>query len=98
MHISNMVIEVYAMDTAIQRLQKINTSSIHADVTRTYINDAISRVEFAAKPALAAVAEGDALRTQLTALRRLLRWTPVNTVKARQGIADFLIENDGYGL
>jgi alkylation response protein AidB-like acyl-CoA dehydrogenase len=98
MHISNMVMEVFAMDTAIQRLQKSNDSNIHADVTRTYINDAISRVEFSAKQALAAVAEGDALRTQLTALRRLLRWTPVNTVKARQRIADYLIESDGYAL
>jgi hypothetical protein len=48
-------------------------------------------VEFSAKQVLAAVAEGDALRTQLAALRRLLRWMPVNTVKARQRIADFVL-------
>jgi hypothetical protein len=98
MHISNMVMEVFAMDTAIHRLKKRNASGPHADVTRTFINDAMSRVEFSAKQVLAAVAEGDTLRAQLAALRRLLRWMPVNTVKARQGIADFLIDTGRYAL
>ena len=47
---------------------------------------------------LAAVAEGDALRTQLAALRRLLRWMPINTIKARQRIADFLVDSGRYAL
>ena len=38
------------------------------------------RVEIAARTALAAMAEGDTLRTLLAALRRLLKTTPVNTV------------------
>ena len=63
-----------------------------------HINDALSRVEFAAKQALAAVAEGDALRVQLAALRRLLRWTPVNTIRARQRIAEYLLDHDRYAL
>jgi alkylation response protein AidB-like acyl-CoA dehydrogenase len=98
MHISNIVMEIFAMDTAVQRLLKKNSSDLHADVARTYINDAMSRVEFSAKQILGAVAEGDSLRTQLAALRRVLRWTPVNTVKARQRIADFLVESNRYAL
>jgi len=58
----------------------------------------MGRVELSAKQVLAAVADGDALRTQLAALRRLLRWMPVNTVKARQRIADFLIDSGRYAL
>jgi butyryl-CoA dehydrogenase len=58
----------------------------------------MSRIDFSARQVLAAVAEGDALRTQLAALRRLLRWTPTNTVRARQRIADFLIESNRYAL
>src|SRR6185436_4323093 len=98
MHISDMVMEVFAMDTAIHRLMKKNSSGPHADVVRTFINDAMGRMELSAKQVLAAVADGDALRTQLAALRRLLRWMPVNTVKARQRIADFLIDNGRYSL
>jgi alkylation response protein AidB-like acyl-CoA dehydrogenase len=98
MHLSNMVMDVFAMDTAIHRVMKRASSSLHQDVTRTFINDAMSRVEFSAKQVLAAVAEGDAMRTQLAALRRLLRWMPINTVQTRQRIADFLVENGRYAL
>src|SRR5262249_47527397 len=82
MLISNMVMEVFAIDTAIHRSTKKQAGQLHAAMTRTFINDAMSRIDFAAKQALAAVADGDALRTQLAALRRLLRWTPINTVKS----------------
>ena len=98
MHLSNMVMDVFAMDTAIHRVMKRTPSSLHEDVTRTFINDAISRVEFSAKQVLAAVAEGDAMRTQLAALRRLMRWMPINTVRARQRIADSLIDTGRYAL
>ena len=98
MHLSNMVMEVYAADTAVHRLMKSNLADPHADVVRTFINDAMSRIDFSARQVLAAVAEGDALRTQLAALRRLLRWMPINTVGARQRIADFLIESNRYAL
>jgi len=98
MHISNMVMETYAMDTAVHRLMKNNLADPRADVARTFLNDAMSRIDFSARQVLAAVAEGDALRTQLAALRRLLRWTPTNTVRARQKIADFLIESNRYAL
>jgi alkylation response protein AidB-like acyl-CoA dehydrogenase len=98
MHISNMVMDVFAMDTAIQRLIKKSFSGPQTDVMRTFLNDATSRVEFSARQVLAAIAEGDTLRTQLSALRRLLRWMPVNTVKARQNIAEFLIDHGRYSL
>ena len=98
MHISNIVMEIFAMDTAIHRLMKKSSTDLHADVTRTFINDAVGRVEFSAKQILAAVADGDTLRTQLAALRRVLRWTPVNTVKARQRVADFLVASGRYAL
>ena len=97
MHISDIVMDVFAMDTALLRLKKKDTGH-HTDAARTFINDAISRVEFSARQILAAVAEGDALRIQLAALRRLLRWTPIDTVKARQRIADFLIDSNRFAL
>jgi alkylation response protein AidB-like acyl-CoA dehydrogenase len=98
MHISNIVMEVFAVDTAICRLVKKQSSEPQRDITRVFINDAISRIDFSARQALAASAEGDNLRTQLSALRRLLRWTPVNTIKARQRIADYLTDSNRYAL
>ena len=98
MHISNIVMEIYAMDTTIIRLVKNDLADPHADVARTFINDAMSRIDYAARQVLAAVAEGDALRTQLAALRRLLRWLPIDTVRTRQRIAEFLVESNRYAL
>ena len=98
MHISNMVMDVYAMDTAVQRLKKQTSSDIRRELADTFINDALSRIEFSGRQILAAVAEGDALRTQLAALRRLLRWVPINTVRTRQRIAEYLTDNGRYAL
>src|SRR5436190_730256 len=98
MHLSNIVMEIYAMDTTIHRLVKNDLADPHVDVARTFINDAMSRIDYAARQVLAAVAEGDALRTQLAALRRLLRWLPIDTVRTRQRIAEFLVESNRYAL
>ncbi len=98
MHISNMVMETYAIDTAVCRLMKKTSTEIHHDVARTFINDAMTRIEFSGKQVLAAISDGDTLRMSLSALRRLLRWSPINTVKARQRIAECLTENGRYAL
>jgi alkylation response protein AidB-like acyl-CoA dehydrogenase len=98
MHLSNMVAEIFAMDTAIQRVIKCTMRDPHMDVVRTFINDAMSRIDFSARQVLAAVADGDTLRTQLAALRRLMRWMPINTVRTRQRIAEFLIDSNAYAL
>lgn len=97
-HISNIVMEIFAIDTAIHRLKKNNSSDPHVDVTQTYINDAMARIEFSATPALAALTEGETLRTRLTALRKGLQWWPIDTVKARQRVADFIIDEGRYTL
>ncbi|HYR90213.1 MAG TPA: acyl-CoA dehydrogenase family protein [Terriglobia bacterium] len=98
MHLSNMVMDIYAMDTAVYRLKKKSSTDIHLDVARTFINDAMSRIDFSARQVLATVADGDMLRTQLASLRRLLRWIPINTVRTRQRIAENLTDNGRYAL
>ena len=65
-------------------------------MTRCYINDAIGRVEQHAKDVLAAVSEGDMLRTNLAALRRFLKFAPLNTIEIRRKIADTMLEANRY--
>jgi hypothetical protein len=50
----------------------------------------------AAKTALAAMADGDTLRTLLAALRRLLKVTPINTVTLRRQLADATVARRTY--
>ena len=69
---------------------------LYERAAQVFIYDAASRVEIAARTALAAMAEGDTLRTLLAALRRLLKISPVNTVAARRAIADAVLDRRGY--
>jgi hypothetical protein len=62
------------------------------------VNDATMRVEGSAKSALAAMAEGDTLRTLLAALRRVLKANPVNTVVMRRTLAEAGVARGGYIL
>ena len=71
-------------------------ASFHADAASIYINDAASRIEAYARQVLAAMAEGDTLRTHLAALRRLLKVNPVDTVTRRRRIADETVRRGGY--
>ncbi len=87
---SDMVIEVFAMESSLLRTMKSmersgdETSRIQKSMVSVYINDAFGRVEGCAKQALAAISEGDTLRTQLSALKKLTRFNPINTVSLRR--------------
>ena len=100
--IADIIMDAYAMESAILRTQKLAASQGEAaaeryvDMTRVFCNDAVSRIEARAKSTLAGMAEGDELRTLLAALRRFTKLTPVNTIVARQRIADAMIEANRY--
>jgi hypothetical protein len=99
---SNIIMDVFAMESAILRAQKLaaargeGQAALHLDMVRVFCNDAVERVEAEAKNTLAAVTEGDELRTLLAALKRFTRHTPMNTVAPRQAIADAMIRANKY--
>jgi alkylation response protein AidB-like acyl-CoA dehydrogenase len=101
---SDIIMEIFGMESALLRTEKLVASrgeaafATHIDVTRTFASDAVQRIEQHAKTALAAMAEGDELRTMLAMLRRFMKFTPMNTIAARRRIADSLIEAGRYNL
>jgi hypothetical protein len=58
----------------------------------------MEKIESAAKRIIAAIADGDMLRTQLAILRRLAKYEPFNTIELRQQIAQRTIEVGKYSL
>jgi butyryl-CoA dehydrogenase len=56
----------------------------------------MERVEMAARKVVAAVAEGDMLRTQMMIVRRLFKHDPFNTITLQQQIAQKLLETGKY--
>ena len=102
--IADMVIEVYAMESALLRTIKIAssqgeaTAAVPIAMTRVYLSQAFEKIESAARKVIAAVADGDTLRTQLAILRRLAKHDPYNTIELRQQIAEKIIERGKYRL
>jgi alkylation response protein AidB-like acyl-CoA dehydrogenase len=73
-------------------------ASLHEAAARVYLDGAAARIEAAAKSALAAMAEGDTLRTLLAALRRILKVPTVNAVALRRTLAEAATAGRGYIL
>jgi len=102
--IADMTIETYAMESAVLRAQKIvqtkgeDGAALPIAMTRVYLLQAMERVESAARKVIAAVADGDMMRTQLAILRRLAKYEPFNTIELRQQIAQKMIERGKYTL
>jgi butyryl-CoA dehydrogenase len=102
--IADMVIETYAMESAVLRAQKLIQSSGEAAsalpiaITQVYLSHAMEKIEAAARKIIAAVADGDMMRSQMAIFRRLAKHEPFNTIVARQKIADRVLEAGKYVL
>jgi len=100
-YLADILIDTYAAESAVLRAKaaltsKASNAELHQDAASVTVNEAAGRIELAARSALAAMADGDVLRTQLAALRRLLKITPVNTVIMRRTLADAAVAKGGY--
>lgn len=100
--LSDMIIEIFAMESALLRAMKTmdrfgdERAEIQKAMVKVYVNDAFDRIESLAKQVFSALSEGDTLRTQLSALKKLTRFNPVNTVSLRRKIADHVIKVGRY--
>jgi butyryl-CoA dehydrogenase len=100
--ISDMVIETFTLESTVLRTQKLIAAKGEASgqlataMTQVYAAEAMNKIEAAAKKVIAAVAEGDMLRTQMAILRRLSKHDPVNTIALRQQIANRMLEAGKY--
>jgi alkylation response protein AidB-like acyl-CoA dehydrogenase len=100
-YIADIITDAYAAESAVLRARDAAASghrqaSLHEDAARVFVNDAAQRIEASAKSALAAMSEGDTLRTLMAALRRLLKVTPANTVALRRRLAEATTAKGSY--
>jgi alkylation response protein AidB-like acyl-CoA dehydrogenase len=100
--LSNIVMDVYAMESCLRRAQKASASGSRAitatmvDATRVFLYDAVDRIEKEARTVLAAVTEGDTLVTQLAVLRRFAKHSPLDTIAIRRRLAAAVLSQDRY--
>jgi hypothetical protein len=100
--LSNIVMEVYAMESCLLRAQKAaaakgeSATQTMIDATRVFVADAAERIEHEAKRAIAAVHEGDMLTTQMAVLKRFGKRAPVDTIALRRKVAAAVQSQDRY--
>ena len=100
--LSNIVMEVYAMESCLLRAQKAAAakgeaaSGVMIDAARVFIADAAERLEHEAKRAIAAVHEGDMLTTQMAVLKRFGKRGAVDTIGLRRKVAAAVQAQDRY--
>lgn len=101
LHLADMIMDTYAAESALLRATASAAANrpgaaLQADATRVFVNDAAMRIEASARQALAAMLDGDTLRTMVAALKRLFRQMPINTAALRRTLADEAVARGAY--
>jgi alkylation response protein AidB-like acyl-CoA dehydrogenase len=100
--ISDMIIEVYAIESVLLRSQKMldgkkpEKATIPAKMTKVLFHDSLERIGFLATRALETMEDGELLGRHIKMIRRLMVSPPINTVTLRRDIADEMIRYGRY--
>lgn len=104
MNCADMLIDLYMAESVLLRVEKIvaekgeAASGIYIDIAKTYLFDAMDRVNKAGKDAVISFTDGDEQKIMLLGLKRFTKIDPYNTKDARRRIAKYLIEQNDYKL
>jgi hypothetical protein len=102
MNLADMLIQLYLAESTILRAEKIvemkgeEKAAYAIDIAKTYLFDAMDKVNKAGKDAVISFAEGDELRMMLLGLKRFTKIAPFNTKEARRRITSQLIKANDY--
>ncbi len=94
--IADLVIEIFALESGLLRALRVQERGQAVDTTtdmaRVAVHDGLGRIDALCRQILVAAVEGETLRTLLAALRRVLRYAPVDTIRLRRRIAERVLE------
>jgi hypothetical protein len=93
MNLADIIMEVFAMESSWLRARK---AGLAAEMCAIFLRDAMARIEQSGRSLLGACAEGEELRSHMSALRQLAGYDPVNTVALRRNVAARLLARGRY--
>jgi alkylation response protein AidB-like acyl-CoA dehydrogenase len=102
--LADCITEVYALESCLLRAERLmarqgeSAAANAIAMTQFYAAKAMQTVESSARKVIAAVAEGDMLRTQMAILRRLAKYDPANTIALGRQIARHVVSAGKYVL
>ncbi len=104
MNIADMLIEVYAVESALLRTEKLigirstEACKLQINATKVYLSEAVDTVSKAGRDAIASFTQGDEQKVMLMGIKRYTKMNPVNTKELRREIADAMISSNGYAF
>lgn len=103
MLISDMLIETYACESALLRVQKNERTEdpiqkLKSTIVQVYVYDAAARVHQQGRAAINYFADGDEARMMLLGLRRFTKTEDTDTISLRREIAAYLLEQGRYAF
>jgi butyryl-CoA dehydrogenase len=101
--LADIITQVFALESALLRARKLtaagkSAATVAVAMTSLLAEESMGMAEQTARRVLAACSEGDMLRTQLAILRRLARFTPVDSVALSQAVAKQCVQLERYPL
>src|ERR1700719_598535 len=99
MNISDIVMEVFAMESSLLRSRKLAASgkgTNAANMCAVFLREAMDRVEVSARNVIGACSAGHALRENMAALRGFANYDPLDAVALRRNIAGRLLAAERY--
>ena len=103
-HFADIAMDTYALESAVLRAKKRAADQgeerprLQEAAVRCFAQDAMDRIEASGRKLLAAVEEGDMLRTYLAGLKRFTKREAQNTVALRRQVAEAAIDRTAYPL
>lgn len=104
MHIADMIIEVYTVESSLLRAEKLvhlrgeQAAAIPVMMAKVHLYESVDKVQSAAREAITSFAEADELKVMLVGLKRFTKIDPINLKDMRRAIAAHFIENRKYIL
>src|ERR1700693_4467801 len=99
MNISDIVMEVFAMESSLLRSRKLaasGTGTNAADMCAVFLREAMDRVEVSARNVIGACSAGHVLRENMATLRGFANYDPLDGVALRRNIASRLLAAARY--
>jgi hypothetical protein len=99
MSVSDMLMEILAMESALLRSQKLNAlqkDTNASDMTTVLLCEGMDRVEVLCRAVLGNCLTGDALQHAMSSLHDLASYAPADMIKLRREIAGRLIAAERY--
>ncbi|CAM3004800.1 acyl-CoA dehydrogenase family protein [Paenibacillus sediminis] len=101
-NLADIIIQIFAIESALVRTRKqiLRSSEDKAenmiDMTRVFTQEAFERIDALARETLTVIDSGDTLRMQLSVLKKITKFSPIDTVSLKRKIAARVIQNEKY--